>query len=91
MINFTTGESEKENGYPTRSSIVIFDAHPLFVDWALGSNFCSIVAPALCQSLQANEEAEHKGWCDTELATNEQTRKEKTASVERSRIKKHAR
>jgi hypothetical protein len=30
----------------------------------------------------ANEEAEHKGWCDTELSTNEQTRKEKTSSVE---------
>merc|ERR1719203_2758974 len=30
----------------------------------------------------ANEEAEHKGWCDTELSTNEQTRKEKTQSVE---------
>merc|ERR1719160_2262865 len=27
---------------------------------------------------EANEEAEHKGWCDTELSTNEQTRKEKT-------------
>merc|ERR1712142_406520 len=31
---------------------------------------------------EANEEAEHKGWCDTELATNEQTRKEKTEAVE---------
>jgi len=31
---------------------------------------------------EANEEAEHKGWCDTELTTNEQTRKEKTAAVE---------
>eukprot|EP00411_Alexandrium_monilatum_P039091 CAMPEP_0175390678 /NCGR_PEP_ID=MMETSP0095-20121207/31528_1 /TAXON_ID=311494 /ORGANISM="Alexandrium monilatum, Strain CCMP3105" /LENGTH=666 /DNA_ID=CAMNT_0016689227 /DNA_START=16 /DNA_END=2016 /DNA_ORIENTATION=+ len=31
---------------------------------------------------EANEEAEHKGWCDTELATNEQTRAEKTQAVE---------
>merc|ERR1719453_2092610 len=31
---------------------------------------------------EANEEAEHKGWCDTELSTNEQTRKEKTSAVE---------
>merc|ERR1719424_1427567 len=31
---------------------------------------------------KANEEAEHKGWCDTELSTNEQTRKEKTQAVE---------
>merc|ERR1719174_111430 len=31
---------------------------------------------------EANEEAEHKGWCDTELGTNAQTRKEKTQSVE---------
>merc|ERR1740122_225074 len=31
---------------------------------------------------EANEESEHKGWCDTELATNEQTRKEKTEAVE---------
>merc|ERR1719454_359964 len=31
---------------------------------------------------EANEEAEHKGWCDTELATNEQTRTEKTEAVD---------
>jgi len=31
---------------------------------------------------EANEEAEHKGWCDTELSTNEQTRKEKTNEVD---------
>merc|ERR1719160_2439961 len=31
---------------------------------------------------EATNEAEHKGWCDTELATNEQTRKEKTQAVE---------
>merc|ERR1711907_372538 len=31
---------------------------------------------------EANEEAEHKGWFDTELSTNEQTRKEKTEAVE---------
>jgi len=31
---------------------------------------------------EANEEAEHKGWCDTELSTNAQTRKEKTEGVE---------
>jgi len=31
---------------------------------------------------EANEEAEHKGWCDTELSTNEQTRAEKTSAVE---------
>jgi chromosome segregation ATPase len=31
---------------------------------------------------EANEEAEHKGWCDTEMSTNEQTRKEKTEAVE---------
>merc|ERR1719454_1758280 len=31
---------------------------------------------------EAGAEANHKTWCDTELATNEQTRKEKTAAVE---------
>merc|ERR1719330_1578966 len=31
---------------------------------------------------EANEEAEHKGWCDKELSTNEQTREKKTAAVE---------
>merc|ERR1711957_929302 len=31
---------------------------------------------------EATEETEHKGWCDTELSTNEQTRKEKTMAVE---------
>jgi len=31
---------------------------------------------------EANDEAEHKGWCDTEMSTNEQTRKEKTDAVE---------
>merc|ERR1719174_3532492 len=31
---------------------------------------------------EANEEAAHKGWCDTELATNEKTRNEKTEAVE---------
>ena len=30
----------------------------------------------------ANEEADHKGWCDTELSENEQTRKEKSGAVE---------
>jgi len=32
---------------------------------------------------EAAGESEHKGWCDTELSTNEQTRKEKTAGVEK--------
>merc|ERR1719199_771650 len=31
---------------------------------------------------EANDEAEHKGWCDTEMSTNEQTRKEKTEAVD---------
>lgn len=31
---------------------------------------------------EANEEADHKGWCDTELGANTLTRKEKTDSVE---------
>merc|ERR1719424_183137 len=32
---------------------------------------------------EANEEAEHKGWCDSELATNKVTRDRKTGDVER--------
>mmetsp|Transcript_85194 Transcript_85194/g.227749 ORF Transcript_85194/g.227749 Transcript_85194/m.227749 type:complete len:683 (-) Transcript_85194:28-2076(-) len=31
---------------------------------------------------EANEEAEHTGWCNTELTTNKQTRERKTADVE---------
>ena len=31
---------------------------------------------------EANEEAEHKGWCDTELSTSEQACKEKAQAVE---------
>merc|ERR1740127_21076 len=31
---------------------------------------------------EANEEASHKGWCDTERATNEKTRRMKTEAVE---------
>merc|ERR1719359_394449 len=31
---------------------------------------------------EATNEAETKGFCDTEMTTNEHTRKEKTASVE---------
>jgi prefoldin subunit 5 len=31
---------------------------------------------------EAGDEADHKGWCDTELGTNEQIRKEKTDVVE---------
>jgi len=31
---------------------------------------------------EANEEAEHKGWCDTELASNKQTREEKAQQVD---------
>jgi len=32
---------------------------------------------------EANEETEHKGFCDTEMAVNEQTRKEKSEAVEK--------
>jgi len=31
---------------------------------------------------EAREEAEHKGWCDTELTTNKQTRDKKSADIE---------
>ena len=32
---------------------------------------------------EASEDVEHKGWCNTELTTNSQTRKEKTATVDK--------
>jgi len=32
---------------------------------------------------EANSEANHKSWCDSELAANEQTRKDKSAKVDR--------
>jgi septal ring factor EnvC (AmiA/AmiB activator) len=32
---------------------------------------------------EANEEAEHKGWCDTELSTNQQTREAKSDEVDK--------
>merc|ERR1719191_1881871 len=31
---------------------------------------------------EANDEAEHKGWCDTEMSTNQATREDKTSRVE---------
>merc|ERR1712087_773216 len=31
---------------------------------------------------EANAEADHKGWCDTELSTNEQTRAQHTKEVQ---------
>merc|ERR1719217_18284 len=45
-----------------------------------GSDTQKAVAAFLQQ--QAAEEAEHKAWCDTELSTNEQTRKEMTEEAE---------
>jgi hypothetical protein len=32
---------------------------------------------------EASDESDHKSWCDTELATNEQTRREKTDGAEK--------
>merc|ERR1740130_2463603 len=34
---------------------------------------------------QAGEEAQHKGWCDTELADNKKVRTSRSASVENMR------
>lgn len=31
---------------------------------------------------EANDEAEHKGWCDTEMSTNKQTREDKADQVD---------
>merc|ERR1719247_772210 len=36
---------------------------------------------------EANEEAEHKGWCDTELSTNEQTAAVETLHAEIDELK----
>ena len=35
---------------------------------------------------EASEDAEHKGWCNTELTMNTQTRKEKTTIVEKLHV-----
>merc|ERR1719502_724100 len=40
-----------------------------------------------CLEEQAGEEAQHKGWCDTELAENEKVRTTRTAAVENLRSK----
>merc|ERR1719235_1193667 len=37
---------------------------------------------------ESTEEAEHKGWCDTELSTNKQTRADKAESVDLLTAKK---
>merc|ERR1719313_2695217 len=37
---------------------------------------------------ESTEEAEHKGWCDTELATNKQTRADKAENVDLLTAKK---
>merc|ERR1719171_2983137 len=37
---------------------------------------------------ESTEEAEHKGWCDTELGTNKQTRADKAESVDLLTAKK---
>ena len=37
---------------------------------------------------ESTEEAEHKGWCDTELGTNKQTRADKAESVDLLAAKK---
>ena len=40
---------------------------------------------------EANEEAEHKGWCDTELASNKQTREAKTEEARGAELEARSR
>ena len=39
---------------------------------------------------EANEESEHKGWCDQELSTNKQTRDTKSSQVRARRERRNS-